>query len=65
MRRLVQEAEGCSGDNSPEDEDNVTRNDVDEPPSVPVEDPTLADGDPKVLPPVGSADPVAIGSPSR
>lgn len=65
MARLVEQADGCSGDTSPEDEDDLTRNEVDEPTTIPVEDPTLVGGDPTVLPPADAETPVAIGSPSR
>jgi hypothetical protein len=37
---------------------------VDEPSTVPVEDPTLGGGDPVVLPPVDAVSPVSVASPS-
>lgn len=64
MDRLVEAAQACTGDQAPEDEDDLTRNEVDEPQTIPVEDPTLGGGEPPVLPPLDSTDPVSIASPS-
>ena len=64
MDGLVESGQACTGDQAPEDEDDLTRNEVDEPQTVPVADPTLGGGQPPVLPPVESTQPVTVASPS-
>jgi hypothetical protein len=62
---LAEQASLCGGDQTPEDADDVTRNEVDEAQTVPVADPTRdgAGGSP-VPPPVDDHQPVSVASPS-
>lgn len=62
---LVEAARTCRGDTSPEEEDDVTATDVDEPTTVPVADPTVGGARPPVPPPVDDTRPPTVGSPSQ
>lgn len=66
---LVQQARECVGDKSPEKSDDVTRNDVEQQPSIPIADPTVGGGagggkPPGLPPPVDDGSPPSVGSPS-
>lgn len=65
LGRIVGEARVCRGELGPEDEDDVTRNEVDEPVTVPIADPTQVGGDPPVPPPVDDHRPPTVASPSE
>ncbi|MCX4239529.1 hypothetical protein [Paraliomyxa miuraensis] len=66
---LVEQAKECIGDKAPEESDDVTNNEVDEDPTIPVADPTVG-GSPdgtkpnRVPPPIDDASPPSVGSPS-
>jgi hypothetical protein len=57
--RLVQEAKACAGQQGPEDEIDITRNDADEPRTIPMWDPTAGLGNSPVPPPVDGGWPPA------
>ncbi len=57
--KLVTEAKACSGQQGPEDEVDVTRNDADEPDTIPILNPTAGLGDNPVLPPIDGGWPPA------
>ncbi|GEM_PF-1945160 len=59
IEALVKEAEGCSGREGPEEEVDITRNDSEEPRTVPLWDPTAGLGDNPVPPPVDGGWPPA------
>jgi hypothetical protein len=64
MSQLVEAARACSGDLGPEDDDDKTRTDADEPTTVPYADPTLiGTGEGPVPPPVDDARPPSVESP--
>ncbi|KIG13740.1 hypothetical protein DB30_07586 [Enhygromyxa salina] len=57
---LVEEAKACSGQQGPEDETDIVRNDSDEPRTIPMWDPSLGLGNNPVPPPMdGGWPPVA------
>ena len=64
MDQLVEAARACGGDASPEDDDDKTRNQADEPTTVPYADPTVGGGIPPVPPPVDDARPPSVESPT-
>ncbi|MEX1369253.1 MAG: hypothetical protein AB1Z98_39355 [Nannocystaceae bacterium] len=69
LEALVKQARECAGDKTPEDSDDVTRNDVEQQPSIPVADPTVGGGagggkPPGLPPPVDDGFPPSVGSPS-
>ncbi|PRP91324.1 hypothetical protein ENSA5_55900 [Enhygromyxa salina] len=49
--KLVEDAKACSGREGPEDEVDITRNEADEPRTIPIWDPTAGLGDSPVPPP--------------
>lgn len=57
--RLVEEAKACSGQKGPEDEIDITRNESDEPRTIPIWDPTAGLGTSPVPPPVDGGWPPA------
>lgn len=57
--RLVEEAKACSGQKGPEDEIDITRNESDEPRTIPIWDPTAGLGQSPVPPPVDGGWPPA------
>lgn len=57
--RLVEEAKECAGQKGPEDDIDVTRNDSDEPRTIPAWDPTTGLGNSPVPPPVDGGWPPA------
>lgn len=66
---LVEQARECMGDKSPEESDDETRNEVDTPQAIPIEDPTVGGGvgggkPPPLPPPVDDTVPPVVGSPS-
>lgn len=69
LEALVKQARECAGDKTPEKSDDVTRNEVDEDPSIPYPDPTIGGGagggkPPPIPPPVDDGIPPSVGSPS-
>jgi hypothetical protein len=60
--KLVEEAKECAGQQGPEDEANITRNDSDEPRTIPMWDPSAGLGHNQVPPPMDGAWP-PIASP--
>lgn len=66
---LVEQAKVCTGDATPEVDDDQTANTLDEEPSIPIADPTLGGGPdgtkPSRIPPMlDAAQPPTVGSPS-
>jgi hypothetical protein len=59
---LVEEAKSCAGQQGPEDEANITRNESDEPRTIPMWDPSAGLGNNAVPPPMDGAWP-PIASP--
>jgi hypothetical protein len=57
--KLVSEAKGCAGQQGPEDEVDVTRNDADEPDTIPILNPTAGLGESPVPPPMDGGWPPA------
>jgi hypothetical protein len=57
--KLVTEAKGCSGEQGPEDEVDVTRRDADEPDTIPILNPTIGLGESPVPPSVDGGWPPA------
>ncbi len=67
MEQLVEAARACSGNTGPEDDDDKTRTEADEPTTVPFADPTIVGtGKPPgpVPPPVDQAGPPTVESPT-
>ena len=64
MEQLVEAARACGGDVGPEDDDDKTRTEADEPTTVPYADPTVGGGIPPVPPPVDDARPPTVESPT-
>jgi hypothetical protein len=65
MEELVESARACSGDAGPEDDDDKTRTDADEPTTVPYADPTIVGtGTGPVPPPVDDGRPPSVESPT-
>ncbi len=64
IEALVDQARKCSGDQSPEEEDDVARTEVDETKTIPLENPTLGGGTSPVLPPVDPNLPSTAASPT-
>ncbi|MCA9654366.1 MAG: hypothetical protein KC501_30880 [Myxococcales bacterium] len=69
LEGLVEQARECVGDKTPEQSDDVTRNEVDESPTIPIPDPTVGGGagggkPPGMPPPVDDGMPPSVGSPS-
>jgi hypothetical protein len=60
--KLVEEAKECAGQQGPEDEANITRNESDEPRTIPMWDPSAGLGNTSVPPPMDGAWP-PIASP--
>lgn len=56
---LVEEAKACAGQKGPEDEIDITRNDAEEPRTIPMWDPTTGLGNSPVPPPVDGGWPPA------
>lgn len=56
---LVEEAKACAGQKGPEDQIDITRNDADEPRTVPMWDPTTGLGNSPVPPPIDGGWPPA------
>lgn len=65
LDQLVEQARGCLGDGTPNEEDDTATNDVDETQSVAIADPTAIGRQPPVPPPVDDARPPTVGSPTR
>lgn len=65
MDGVVAAARGCSGEQDLENEDNVTRNELDRTETIPVQDPTIAPTEPDVPPAVDEGQPPSVASPSR
>lgn len=65
MKGLVKAARACSGDQAPEEQDNVTRNELDEQQNVPLADPTQPGVTPPVPSPVDPTTPQTVASPSQ
>lgn len=66
---LVEQAKECIGDKSPEASDDVTNNDVEEDPTIPIADPTMGGGPDggkpaRLPPPIDDGAPPTVGSPS-
>jgi hypothetical protein len=57
--KLVEEAKACAGQKGPEDEIDITKNDADEPRTIPIWDPTAGLGGSPVPPPVDGGWPPA------
>ena len=57
--KLVEEAKECAGRQGPEEDANITRNESDEPRTVPMWNPTTGLGDPPVPPPIDGGWPPA------
>jgi hypothetical protein len=57
--KLVQEAKSCSGQQGPEDQVDITRNEADEPSEIPVADPSIGLGASPVPPPMDGGWPPA------
>jgi hypothetical protein len=65
MEQLVEGARACSGDGGPEDDDDKTRTEADEPTTVPYADPTvIGTGTGPVPPPVDDGRPPSVESPT-
>jgi hypothetical protein len=64
LETIVSQARKCSGDQSPEDEDDVARTEVDVTQTIPLQDPTLGGGTSPVLPPVDPNLPSTAASPA-
>jgi hypothetical protein len=62
---LLREARTCSGETGPEDEDDVTKTEQDEPTTIPVADPTQGGAESPVPPPVDDTRPPTVTSPSQ
>jgi len=65
MDAVMASAKGCSGEQDLENEDNVTRNQLDRTETIPVQDPTVAPTQPDVPPAVDEGQPPTVASPSR
>ena len=65
MDGVMASAKGCSGEQDLENEDNVTRNELDRTETIPVQDPTIALTEPDVPPAVDEGQPPTVASPSR
>lgn len=65
MDQLVEQAKGCLGDGTPDQDDDTTTNDVDEAKSIAIADPTAVGRQPPVPPPVDDGRPPTVGSPTR
>lgn len=61
---IVGSARKCSGDQSPEENDDEARTEVDETKTIPLEDPTLGGGTSPVLPPIDPNLPSTAASPA-
>ncbi|MFO7565590.1 MAG: hypothetical protein R6X02_23305 [Enhygromyxa sp.] len=59
IEKLVEEAKACSGQQGPEDQVDITRNESDEPSEIPVADPSLGLGENPVPPPMDGGWPPA------
>jgi hypothetical protein len=59
IEKLVDEAKACSGQDGPEHEVDITRNDADEPSEIPIMDPSLGLGANPVPPPMDGGWPPA------
>lgn len=65
MDQLVEGARACSGSAGPEDDDDKTKTDADEPTTVPYADPTIiGTGNSPVPPPVNDSAPPTVDSPT-
>ena len=64
MEALVDQARKCSGDQSPEENDDEARTEVDETRTIPLQDPTLGGGTSPVLPPLDPNLPSTAASPA-
>jgi hypothetical protein len=64
LNALVEVARACAGEQGPEDEDDQTRNEVEEPEFVPFADPTRASSDFPLPPPVDDTHPPVVASPT-
>jgi|GEM_PF-2534601 len=64
MDGVMSAAKGCSGEQELENEDDVTRNEVDKTETIPVQDPTIAPTEPDVPPAVDESQPPTVASPS-
>lgn len=61
---IVSSARKCSGDQSPEENDDEARTEVDETKTIPLEDPTLGGGTSPVVPPIDPNLPSTAASPA-
>jgi hypothetical protein len=59
IEKLVAEAKACAGQQGPEDQVNITRNESDEPTEIPLADPSIGLGDNPVPPPMDGGWPPA------
>ncbi len=64
MDDVVASAKGCSGEQDLENEDDVTRNELDKTDAIPIQDPTIAPTVPDVPPAVDNGQPPSVASPS-
>jgi hypothetical protein len=64
MEQLVEAARDCSGDLGPEDDDDKTRTEADEPTTVPYADPTLVGSGTSPVPPPVQPGPPTVESPT-
>lgn len=62
---VVTQARTCAGDQSPDKEDDVTTNEVDETQTIPLNDPTLGGTTPFVPPAIDANVPQTVASPSQ
>lgn len=64
MDGVMASAKGCSGEQDLENEDDVTRNELDKTDGIPLQDPTIAPTVPDVPPAIDAAQPPTVASPS-
>ncbi|MEM6295305.1 MAG: hypothetical protein AAGA54_28795 [Myxococcota bacterium] len=64
MDGVMSAAKGCSGEQELEENDNVTRNELDKTDTIPVEDPTISPTEPPLPPPVDQGQPPTAASPT-
>ena len=64
MDGVMASAKGCSGEQDLENEDDVTRNELDKTDGIPIQDPTIAPTEPDIPPAVDQAQPPTVASPS-
>jgi hypothetical protein len=64
MDAVMSAAQACSGEQELQDEDDVTRNQLDKTDTIPVQDPTIAPTEPDVPPAVDEGQPPTAASPS-